>query len=159
MSGFEDRPNRLPWPPLIFVAAAALALVLHFWLLPLPWVPAPFSDFLFAVGWLVAAGALAIDVGAMRAMRRAATTILPNRAADHLVVTGPFSFTRNPIYVGNTMLMIGVGLILGAVWFLILAPVAAYATTKLAIEREERHLEARFGKKYRDYRKKVRRWL
>lgn len=158
MSTFEDRPNRLPWPPMIYVAAAALAVVLN-WLVPLPWIPGPLGEFLFAVGWLVAAGALAIDIAAMRAMRRARTTIMPHRAADHLVAEGPFSFTRNPIYVGNTMLMIGIGLIAGIAWFLILAPLAAYATTKLAIEREERHLEARFGKRYRDYRKKVRRWL
>jgi protein-S-isoprenylcysteine O-methyltransferase Ste14 len=57
------------------------------------------------------------------------------------------------------MLMIGIGLIAGIVWFILLAPVAAFVTQKLAIEREERHLEARFGKKYRDYTKKVRRWI
>ncbi len=159
MSRIEERPNSLPWPPMIYLAAAALAILLHFWILPAPWLPAPFSEFLFAVGWLVVAGAIAIDIAAMRAMRRARTTIMPNRGSDHLVSSGPFSFTRNPIYLGNTMLMIGTGLIAGIAWFLVLAPVAAYATTKLAIEREEKHLEARFGKKYRDYRKKVRRWL
>lgn len=158
MSTIQDRPNTLPWPPMIYIAAAALAIVLH-WLLPLPWVPGPFGEFLFAVGWLVVAGAIAIDIAVMRAMSRAKTTIMPHKGSDHLVTGGPFSFTRNPIYVGNTMLMLGVGLISGIVWFLLLAPVAAYATTKLAIEREERHLEARFGKKYRDYMKKVRRWL
>lgn len=158
MSTTEDRPNRLPWPPMIYVCAVALALILN-WLVPLPWIPAPFSEFLFAVGWLAVAGALAVDIAAMRAMRRARTTIMPNRGADHLVTEGPFSFTRNPIYLGNTTMTIGLGLISGIVWFLILAPLAAYATTKLAIEREEKHLEARFGKKFRDYRKKVRRWL
>lgn len=158
MSAIQDRPNTLPWPPMIYIAAAALAVLLH-WLYPLPWVPAPFDEFLFAVGWLVVAGAVAMDIAAMRAMRRANTTIMPNRGSDHLVTRGPFSFTRNPIYVGNTMVMIGIGLIAGIVWFIVLAPLAAYATTKLAIEREEKHLDARFGKKYRDYRKKVRRWI
>ena len=152
------RPNVIPWPPLIACAAIAAAIVLGL-LVPLPWLPPPMSDILFAVGWVMIAGALAIDITAMRTMSRHKTTIMPNRASDHLVTDGPFSFTRNPIYVGNTMLMIGIGLIAGIVWFLLLAPIAAYATTKLAIEREERHLEARFGKKYRDYRKKVRRWI
>jgi protein-S-isoprenylcysteine O-methyltransferase Ste14 len=55
--------------------------------------------------------------------------------------------------------MIGVGLITGIAWFLPLAIVAAFLTQKLAIEREERHLEARFGKRYRDYAKRVRRWI
>ncbi len=158
MTAIENRPNTLPWPPIVYLAAVAAAIVLH-WLLPLPWIPRPLSELLFAVGWLVVGAALAIEFSAMRTMARAKTTIMPNRGSDHLVTNGPFSFTRNPIYLGNTMLMIGIGLIAGIVWFLLLAPVAAYATTKLAIEREERHLEARFGKKYRDYRKKVRRWI
>lgn len=158
MSTIGDRPNTLPWPPLIYVSAAALAVLAH-WLFPLPWAPAPFAEFLFAVGWLVAAGAVAIDVAAIRALRREKTAIMPHAGADHLVTGGPFSFTRNPIYVGNTMLMVGLGLITGIAWFLLFAPLAAYATTRLAIEREERHLEAHFGKKYRDYRKKVRRWI
>lgn len=158
MTAVETRPNTLPWPPIVYVAAVAAAIVLN-WLVPLPWIPGPLGELLFAVGWLVVGGALAIDIMAMRTMARAKTTIMPHRGSDHLVTSGPFSFTRNPIYLGNTMLMIGIGLIAGIVWFILLAPVAAFVTQKLAIEREERHLEMRFGKKYRDYAKKVRRWI
>ncbi|MBX9450337.1 MAG: isoprenylcysteine carboxylmethyltransferase family protein [Mesorhizobium sp.] len=158
MTAVETRPNTLPWPPIVYVAAVAAAIVLN-WLVPLPWIPGPLGELLFAVGWLVVGGALAIDITAMRTMARAKTTIMPHRGSDHLVTSGPFSFTRNPIYLGNTMLMIGIGLIAGIVWFILLAPVAAFVTQKLAIEREERHLEIRFGKKYRDYAKKVRRWI
>lgn len=158
MSSIEDRPNTLPWPPMIYIAGAAIAVLLH-WLFPLPWLSDPLGEFLFAVGVLVVAGAIAIDVAAMRAMKRAKTTIMPNKASEHLVTNGPFSFTRNPFYLGNTMLMIGAGLIAGILWLILLAPVAAYATSKLAIEREEQHLQSRFGKKYRDYMKKVRRWI
>lgn len=158
MSAVEDRPNTLPWPPMIYLAIAAIAVLLH-WLLPLPWLPDPLAEFLFAVGWLVVACAIAIDIAAMQAMRRANTTIMPNKGSTHLVTSGPFSFTRNPIYLANTMLMIGAGLIAGIIWLILLAPIAAFATTKLAIEREEQHLQARFGKKYRDYMKKIRRWI
>ncbi len=158
MTAVETRPNTLPWPPIVYVAAVAAAIVLN-WLVPLPWIPGPLGELLFAVGWLVVGGALAIDITAMRTMARAKTTIMPHRGSDHLVTSGPFSFTRNPIYLGNTMLMMGIGLIAGIVWFILLAPVAAFVTQKLAIEREERHLEMRFGKKYRDYAKKVRRWI
>ena len=158
MTTAQERPNNLPWPPIIYICAVALALVLR-WLLPLPWIGPPMNELLFAVGWVVVAGAIAIDISAMRTMARARTTILPHRGAEHLVTKGPFSFTRNPIYLGNTMLMIGIGLISGIAWFVILAPVAAFVTQKLAIEREEKHLEAKFGKAFRDYAKKVRRWI
>ena len=158
MTDYQDRPNTLPWPPLVYVGTAALAVLVHF-LWPLPWLPFTGAEFLFAVGWLVVVLAIAMDVSAMRTMTRARTTILPHKGSEHLVTSGPFSFTRNPIYLGNTMLMIGAGLITGIAWLILFAPVAAFITQKLAIEREERHLELRFGKKYRDYTKKVRRWI
>src|SRR5262249_3409523 len=96
---------------------------------------------------------------AVRAMTRARTTLDPNGMPDHLVTNGPFAITRNPIYLANTLLMIGVGLIFGIVWFLALAVVAAFATQKVAIEREEKVLAEKFGKRYRDYAKRIRRWI
>jgi protein-S-isoprenylcysteine O-methyltransferase Ste14 len=158
MTDIQARPNRLPWPPIIYLIAIAISIALGL-LYPLPWISAPLSDILFAAGWLLVAAMVALDFSAMRTMARAKTTIRPDKASEHLVTTGAFSFTRNPIYLGNTLLMIGVGLITGIVWFLPLAIIAAFATQKLAIEREERHLEARFGKRYRDYAKRVRRWI
>ncbi|QDZ02554.1 isoprenylcysteine carboxylmethyltransferase family protein [Nitratireductor mangrovi] len=158
MSELEARPNRFPWPPVIYVAAIALAIVLA-WLVPLPWIGRPLSDLLFAVGIITLVGVVLIDLSAMRALSRARTTIMPHRASEHLVTGGPYAFTRNPIYLANTLLMIGVGLMSGIIWFLVLAVVAAFLTQKAAIEREEKHLELRFGKKYRDYAKKVRRWI
>lgn len=152
------RPNVIPWPPLIACAAIAAAIVLRL-LVPLPWLPPPMSDILFAVGWVMIAGALAIDITAMRTMSRHKTTIMPNRASEHLVTDGPFSFTRNPIYLANVMMIAAIGLVSGIVWFLPMALVAGIATQKLAIEREEKHLDARFGKRYRDYVKRVRRWI
>jgi protein-S-isoprenylcysteine O-methyltransferase Ste14 len=102
---------------------------------------------------------VALLVSAIRTMSRAKTTLNPNGIPDHLVIGGPFAVTRNPMYLANTLLLIGVGLIFGIVWFLLLAVVAAFATQKVAIEREERVLTAKFGKKYRDYAKRVRRWI
>lgn len=158
MNAYDARPNRLPWPPMIYLAAIVLAALLT-WAIPLPWIPSPLSDLLFAIGIVTIGGVVAIDVSAMRTLHKARTTIMPHRGSDHLVSGGPFSFSRNPIYLANTMLTVGIGLVAGSVWFLVLALVAAFATQKLAIEREEKHLEARFGKKYRDYRKRVRRWI
>lgn len=158
MTNFNAAPNRVPWPPIIYLAAIALAIVLGL-IYPLPWITEPLSDLLFAAGWLAIAGVVAIELSAMRALKRGQTTIRPDRASDHLVTSGAFSFTRNPIYFGNTLLMIAIGLIAGSAWFIVMALVAAFATQKLAIEREEKHLQARFGKKYLDYARKVRRWI
>lgn len=158
MTSIEAKSNVLPWPPVIYVGAAAVALILG-WLVPLPWIGRPMSEILFAIGWLTVAAGLTLCVTAMRTMTRAKTTIMPNRQSAHLVTSGPFALSRNPIYLGFTLLMIGASLIAGLLWLLLLAPIAAFATQKLAIEREEAHLEARFGKKWRDYAKKIRRWI
>lgn len=158
MTQHPDRPNTVPWPPILYLAALAAGIVLQ-WLVPLPFVPPPLSEILFAVGWLVVAGALALAIAAARALHRAGTTIMANRATQRLVTAGPFCLTRNPIYLGITMLTIGVGLIAGIWWLLLSALIAAFATVKLAVEPEERHLEARFGKAWRDYARKVRRWI
>jgi protein-S-isoprenylcysteine O-methyltransferase Ste14 len=158
MNGAEAPPNALPWPPVIYLSALALAIVLGY-LFPLPWIIGPLSDMLFIIGILLVLAAILLEFAAIRTMKRNKTTLRPDRAADHLVTEGPFALTRNPLYLGNCAIMIGIGLIVGNAWFLIFSVAAGFVTQKAAIEGEERHLDIRFGKRYRDYRKRVRRWL
>lgn len=158
MTPYDKRPNVFPWPPVIYATAILLG-ALSGYALPLPWPGSPLSDFLFGIGFILIALALLIDFNAMRIMHRQKTTIMPNKAAVHLVTTGPFAFSRNPIYVANTMLTIGAGLMAGIIWFIPMAFLAAIITQKMAIEREEAHLAAKFGKTWRDYTHKVRRWF
>ena len=158
MTDPATRPSRFPWPPVIYLVAIAVSIVL--WLLyPLPWFGSPLSDILFAVGCVMIVAVVGIDISAMRTLARANTTIRPDKASTHLVTTGAFSFSRNPIYLANTLIMLGAALIAGIAWFIPLALIAAFLTQKLAIEGEEKHLALRFGKKYQDYRKRVRRWI
>ncbi|MGL4490732.1 MAG: methyltransferase family protein [Rhizobiaceae bacterium] len=158
MDQFNKSPNRVPWPPLIYGAAILLGGFSPM-LLPTPWVASPFSDFLSAIGVMLIVVALFIDFKAMSLMHAKKTTIMPNKGADHLVTTGAFSISRNPIYLANTMLTIGAGVCFGIIWFIPLALAAAFLTQKLAIEREEKHLASKFGKPWRDYTHKVRRWI
>ena len=158
MSEVQRKPGVLPLPPLIYIAAIAISIILHS-IYPLPWFSSPLADILFAAGWLALVAVVALFFTAIRTMTRAKTPINPNATPEHLVTTGPFAVTRNPIYLANTLLMIGVGLISGITWFLPLAVIAAFLTQKVAIEREEKLLAEKFGKKYRDYAKRVRRWI
>ncbi len=160
MSADLERPNRIPWPPLLYGSAILAAVGAQF-LFPLgfAWIPHPFSDILFAIGLLAIVAALAIDFSAMRIMRRARTTILPHRASSEFVASGPFRVSRNPIYVANVMIVAGLGLVFANAWYLLLAVAVGLLINALAIPGEERHLEHTFGKRYRDYKKKVRRWI
>ena len=158
MTATRTKAHWLPWPPVIYLAAIAISVALGL-LYPLPWIRGILADLLYAIGWLMLLAVVALWFTTARTMTRARTTMNPNGIPDHFVTTGPFSVSRNPMYLANTILMIAVGLIGGMAWFVALAFVAAFATSKLAIEREEKVLATKFGKKYWDYAKRVRRWL
>lgn len=112
-----------------------------------------------SAGFLLLAIGIAFDVSAIYTMWRARTNILPHRAADRLVTSGPFRFTRNPIYVGNTITLAAMALAFSNLWYAAAAAVMAALVDRLAIRREEAHLAARFGEAWRDYASRTPRWL
>ncbi len=149
------RPNFIPWPPLIFLAAIVAGLALG---LVLPTTALAPRNLRLAGQGLALAG-LGLDFWAMATMALAKTNILPHRAADRLVTRGPFAFSRNPIYLGNTILTLGLGLAWSQLWLPPMAIVAAAATQKLAIRREEAHLALLFPEEWPDYAATTPRWL
>ena len=155
---FTERPNTVPWPPILYLAVVLAALALEaIW--PMGPVPAAMLVGLRIGGFVIAAAGLGLDLAAMLAMHRARTNILPHRAADRLVTDGVFAISRNPIYLGNTLLLIGVAMALPSLWMAAGALLAAVLVDRLAIRREERHLAARFGPAYADYAARVPRWI
>ncbi len=78
MRDHAERPNSIPWPPLLYAGAAAIALLLH-WKTPLPWPQGTLQLVLAGIGLCLACAAIALDVTAALAFRRHRTTILPHR--------------------------------------------------------------------------------
>ena len=154
----SDRPNRIPWPPVLYGAAILVAIGLQ-QVLPLGFPVPEAGAALRGVGWVLLALGAGFDISAMVTMARARANILPHRAATALVESGPFAISRNPIYLGNTMMMVGAGLAFGNPWLIVTGLVAAGLVLKLAILREERHLAALFGPAWLAYRSRVRRWI
>ena len=109
-------------------------------------------------GYAVLAAGIMLDIWAMATMARARTNILPHRAADKLVTSGPFAHMRNPMYVGNTIATFGLALALQNGWLLIATPLAAITVHKLAVVREQVHLRDKFGQAWTDYAGKVKAW-
>lgn len=155
MTDRADRPNKLPWPPLLLAGTAAASILLGgAW--PLP----AFDNAGVAViGVVLIILGVGLDLWAIVTMRGADTNILPHRAADLLVTWGPFRFTRHPIYLGNTVLLFGIGLAVANSWFVIGSAVSALLVDRLAMRREEQHLAARFGEAWTAYAQKTPRWL
>ncbi|WP_054308078.1 isoprenylcysteine carboxylmethyltransferase family protein [Mesorhizobium sp. 1M-11] len=147
-----------PLPPIIFLIALIAGVVLGI-LYPLPWFGDVLGDILFGFGWLAALGAVALWFAAIRMMFRARTPLNPVATPTHLLTGGPFGISRNPIYLSLATLVVGIGLITGNIWLILLAFVAGLLTSKLVIQREEKTLAGKFGKKYHDYAKRVRRWI
>ena len=150
----EDHAHVAAPPPLIYAAALAAGLVLNHYQ-PRGFLPAPWPGIL---GPIFCALTL-VGLPAFLAFRRAGTDPRPWIPAAQLVVTGPYRFTRNPMYLSFTCLYLGVTFWTNDLWALILLPLVQLAMTFGVIKREEAYLERHFGEPYRTYRTKVRRWI
>jgi protein-S-isoprenylcysteine O-methyltransferase Ste14 len=112
-----------------------------------------------AVGYAIGAAGLALAAWSIATLVRARTTVRPDAAASALVTKGPFRRFRNPIYLADVMILLGLAELTHNIWFALAAIAFALLVTWLAILPEERHLEARFGEEYRAYKATTRRWI
>jgi protein-S-isoprenylcysteine O-methyltransferase Ste14 len=151
----EDHPGVYFPPPLIFLMGLAGGYGLHaVWPIRLgppslaPWIGIPLI-ILWAVFLLLTT----------RLFMRAKTNILPAKPASTLLISGPYRWTRNPIYLGFVMFYVGVTVWINSIWPLLLLPVVLFVMTRYVIGREERYLERRFGAAYLSYKARVRRWI
>jgi protein-S-isoprenylcysteine O-methyltransferase Ste14 len=145
---------RVP-PPLIYVGLFGLGEALH-QVVPftfLPVIPARVAALIFLGGGVLLAA------WSNLLFQRAHTSLVPIKPTTALVVTGPYRLTRNPMYLGLLCVYIAVALWFGVVWALMLVPLVVLAVQRLAIAKEERYLDQKFGDLYRQYRAHVRRWI
>ena len=154
----QERPSRIPWPPLLLAISLVASVALQ-GLYPLRFGRGEAGEILKGAGIVALVVAILFTALAIRELRKSNTTIKAHRSASHLVSGGPYALSRNPIYLGMIVALLGLGLIAGNAWLILSAVLCGFAVQKLAIEREEAHLEHRFGKAWRDYRKRVRRWI
>jgi protein-S-isoprenylcysteine O-methyltransferase Ste14 len=151
------RANTFPWPPVLFVIVIAAA----WWLggrQPASW---PGADDLAAqaIGRAFGITGIALVAWSIITLRRANTTVMPNGVSDALVTTGPYTRFRNPIYLGEVLILLSLAELTKNIWFVAAAAAFAILVTVLQILPEERHLQARFGDAYAGYRARSRRWI
>lgn len=107
---------------------------------------------LFAVGAVIAGWSLVL-------FRKARTTTVPGKTSAKLVTSGPYRFTRNPMYVGLTFAYLGEASLLKQIWPVIVLPLLIGYLNWSVIPVEEAKLNAVFQDEYEQYRSRVRRWL
>ncbi|UVE17137.1 phosphatidylethanolamine N-methyltransferase family protein [Pseudomonas sp. LS44] len=142
-------------PPLIYLIAIALAWLLAE-LLPLP---LPANAWTRYVGWGAIDAGILLAAWSALAMAQHKTTINPYKKPKRLLESGPFGYSRNPIYLGFNLIYCGIGLLLDSGWPWIVLPVLLVVMTRGVILPEEQILDRLFGESYRRYRARVRRWL
>jgi protein-S-isoprenylcysteine O-methyltransferase Ste14 len=153
---FRDSSGAMVRPPIAWALAAVAGFALD-WLYPLPLLPPAMP-----AGWLgtiVFLAGLALLIWAATTFRRAGTHIQTNEPTTAIVEEGPYRYSRNPIYVGMFLGLIGLAVGFDTLWLLILL-VPFYLVIRFGVvAREEAYLERKFGDVYRAYRTRVRRWL
>jgi protein-S-isoprenylcysteine O-methyltransferase Ste14 len=150
----ETSGVRVP-PPLFYVAGFLVGVAIE---LAFPIDPPP-AEIRIAGAVVGLAVWLALDGAAMLFFRRAGTSMIPFNPSTALVTTGPYRFSRNPMYLGMALVYVGLAFALGLIWPLIVLPLVIAAVDQLVIAIEEAYLVRRFGQEYCDYMKRVRRWL
>lgn len=153
----QDHAGVIIPPPLIFVAVLALGLAIDLLAdgpgLGLPDVPRYVAGAaLFVIG-------MALALTASAGFRVAGTDVRPWKASTALVTSGLYRYTRNPMYLGLTLVYAGLSLFADSVIALILIVPLLVIITYSVIKREEHYLAVKFGEEYRRYKSKVRRWF
>jgi protein-S-isoprenylcysteine O-methyltransferase Ste14 len=139
-------------PPLIFLAA-----LVGGWFMPDLRVSVGLIRQLVAIAAIVVA--LWLGAGAVRLFRKTGQNPRPWLPTPSLVLDGPYRYTRNPMYVGLTLLVLGIGGLAGRGWILIFACVALGLVHFIAVLPEERYLTEKFGDEYTQYMQRVRRYF
>jgi protein-S-isoprenylcysteine O-methyltransferase Ste14 len=152
----KDRAGVIAPPPLIYLGGILIALALDRWRWHCPIFGS--TEWRWSGLVLVIAG-IALLVMGRRALLRAETNVNPFKPTMSIVTAGPYRFTRNPLYLGVTLIYCGLALVSNTWWgFVLLVPVLLLIHFGV-VAREERYLERKFGDSYRRYRTRVRRYL
>jgi protein-S-isoprenylcysteine O-methyltransferase Ste14 len=142
-------------PPFVYLTAILGGVGLDL-VRPLPWLPTGIGAWV-GVPFLIAS--LALFFASTRRFRAAGTPVPGNKPTSAIVQSGPYRFTRNPIYVAFSVLVLGIACWVNSIWLLGTLAAAVSLMSFVVIPREERYLERRFRAEYLEYKAKVRRWL
>ena len=141
-------------PPIIFLGSILLGIALN-WAWPLHFMPLRVR----LVGPLVTACAVVLFLLSYREFRAVGTSVRGSTRSTTIVRTGPYRFSRNPIYLAFILFVLGLSVWLNNAWLLVTLVPAVGVIAMIVIPREERFLELNFQNQYSSYKAAVRRWL
>lgn len=152
---FTTRLLRKTIPPVYFFAALLLMAALAYCL---PLVHLVYIPLRIGGAVIILAG-LAVTATGARSFKRADTPVRPFELATTLVTDGIYRYTRNPMYLGLLIMLIGAWIVLGKLSPVIIIPIFYFIIREGFVKPEEEFLESIFREQYRDYKGRVRRWF
>jgi protein-S-isoprenylcysteine O-methyltransferase Ste14 len=153
----NDRPNVVIFPPIILATTVVLACILQ-WLSPLGQLAILTQVIRVAVGAAVMIAGVCLGAAGRRLLVRLGTNVSPLQPTTVLATGGVFRWTRNPLYSGGTLVMVGVALVFALDWLILLLVPSALILHYGVVVREEQYLERKFGDQYRLYKLQVQRY-
>ena len=142
-------------PPLVYLISLVFGAAIHL-VVPLPFLP---DNLALPLGVLLVAVAIALFSYSVAKFRAAGTPVPARKPTAVIVRSGPYNFSRNPIYLAFSVFHLGIAIWINSVWLLATLVGAVALIHYVVIPREERYLERKFGAQYLDYKASVRRWL
>lgn len=142
-------------PPVYFIIFLVLSIILHF-VFPIEkfiYVPYTYTGFL-----LIVFGGI-LNLWSDSLFKKSKTTVKPHEKPTSLEVSGPFRISRHPMYLGMAAILLGLAVLHGTLITFIFPIIFIILMETIFIPMEEKNLEKSFGKKYLNYKKKVRRWI
>lgn len=153
----HDHPNVIVFPPVILAATVALACILQ-WLLPLALLTDIDWIWRVSIGTIVFLAGVSLAVAGRRALMRLRTNVSPLLPTTALATSGIYKLTRNPLYSGGTLVMLGIALVFALDWLVMLIGPSILLLHFGVVSREEQYLEQKFGDDYRQYKSSVSRY-
>ena len=142
-------------PPVYFYVLFVLTVSVPIFL-PLPrLIDLPYS----LLGWIFIVLGVILNFWSDSLFKKKKTTIKPGGKATYLIDFGPFKFSRNPIYLGMTLILLGVVFLFGSPVLFLFPFIFFLLMQQIFIPMEEKEMERSFGKNYVEYKKHVRRWI
>jgi protein-S-isoprenylcysteine O-methyltransferase Ste14 len=142
-------------PPLVYLAAIILGALIQV-AAPVPFLP---QSLALPLGAPLVVVAIALFATAVAKFRAAGTPVPARKPTTAIVRTGPYRFSRNPIYLAFSLLQLGIAIWVNSLWLLATLVGAVALIHFVVIPKEEQYLERRFGSQYLEYKASVRRWL
>ena len=143
---------KVTFPPVILLASIVLQIILLF--------SFPISvDLSSLLGLILILSGISLVFVSFRFMRKMKTTFIPDGTPEVLISSGPFKFSRNPIYLGMLTVLVGVAFLMSSLSAIIIAFVFGIIINFTWIAHEEKKLHELFSEDWENYSSKVRRWI